>query len=49
MPKTGCLIGVLGILSVFLRKHCFEHVNTEGSHFYYRGYVDGQERLAFVP
>lgn len=33
----------------FLRKHHFKHVNTEGSHFYYRGCVDGQERLTFVP
>jgi len=33
----------------FLRKHHFEHVNTEGSHLYYRGRVDGEERLTFIP
>ena len=33
----------------FLRQHFFELSHTEGSHHYFRGKVDNEDRLTWIP
>lgn len=35
-------------VALFLEQHFFSLVNIDGSHHFFKGFVDGKERLTFI-